>query len=123
MDILKGKRYDVMLVLWSSDKPLSANEIHTINSSLKMPTIRRILEDFLKENIIEVAGLSMSGRVYARAYRPMITQEEYLRTTTKEKSIKPVDFLSAMLEDNDISMETLEELQQLLDKKKAEIER
>ena len=44
MDILKGKRYDVMNVLWEEGKPLSAFEINEIAPELKMPTVRRCLE-------------------------------------------------------------------------------
>ena len=44
MDILKGKRYDIMNVLWEEGRPLSAFEINDIAPELKMPTVRRCLE-------------------------------------------------------------------------------
>lgn len=68
MDILKGKRYDIMNVLWEEGRPLSAFEINDIAPELKMPTVRRCLELLLKENLIQVAGTSMNGKVYARNY-------------------------------------------------------
>ena len=68
MDILKGKRYDIMNVLWEEGRPLSAFEINDIAPELKMPTVRRCLELLLKENLIKVAGTSMNGKVYARNY-------------------------------------------------------
>ena len=40
MDILKGKRYDIMNVLWEEGRPLSAFEINDIAPELKMPTVR-----------------------------------------------------------------------------------
>ena len=49
MDILKGKRYDIMNVLWEEGRPLSAFEINDIAPELKMPTVRRCLELLLKE--------------------------------------------------------------------------
>ncbi len=58
MDILKGKRYDIMNVLWEEGRPLSAFEINDIAPELKMPTVRRCLELLLKENLIQVAGTS-----------------------------------------------------------------
>ena len=48
MDILKGKRYDIMNVLWEEGRPLSAFEINEIAPELKMPTVRRCLELLLK---------------------------------------------------------------------------
>ena len=65
MDILKGKRYDIMNVLWEEGRPLSAFEINDIAPELKMPTVRRCLELLLKENLIQVAGTSMNGKVYS----------------------------------------------------------
>ena len=73
MDILKGKRYDIMNVLWEEGRPLSAFEINEIAPELKMPTVRRCLELLLKEKLIEVAGTSMNGKVYARNYRPLLS--------------------------------------------------
>ena len=79
MDILKGKRYDIMNVLWEEGRPLSAFEINDIAPELKMPTVRRCLELLLKENLIQVAGTSMNGKVYARNYTPLLSREDYLK--------------------------------------------
>ena len=38
MDILKGKRYDIMNVLWEEGRPLSAFEINEIAPELKYPS-------------------------------------------------------------------------------------
>ena len=101
MDILKGKRYDIMNVLWEEGRPLSAFEINDIAPELKMPTVRRCLELLLKENLIQVAGTSMNGKVYAR---------------------NPVEMMNALLESDGITVEELEKLQELIDKKRAELE-
>ena len=85
MDILKGKRYDIMNVLWEEGRPLSAFEINEIAPELKMPTVRRCLELLLKENLIKVAGTSMNGKVYARNYTPLITREEYLKGNAQSR--------------------------------------
>ena len=83
MDILKGKRYDIMNVLWEEGRPLSAFEINDIAPELKMPTVRRCLELLLKENLIQVAGTSMNGKVYARNYTPLLSREDYLKGNAK----------------------------------------
>ena len=59
-----------MNVLWEEGRPLSAFEINDIAPELKMPTVRRCLELLLKENLIQVAGTSMNGKVYARKLYP-----------------------------------------------------
>ena len=114
MDILKGKRYDIMNVLWEEGRPLSAFEINDIAPELKMPTVRRCLELLLKENLIQVAGTSMNGKVYAR--------EDYLKGNAKSRKINPVEMMNALLESDGITVEELEKLQELIDKKRAELE-
>ena len=91
MDILKGKRYDIMNVLWEEGRPLSAFEINDIAPELKMPTVRRCLELLLKENLIQVAGTSMNGKVYARNYTPLLSREDYLKGNAKSRKINPVE--------------------------------
>ena len=93
MDILKGKRYDIMNVLWEEGRPLSAFEINDIAPELKMPTVRRCLELLLKENLIQVAGTSMNGKVYARNYTPLLSREDYLKGNAKSRKINPVEMM------------------------------
>ena len=121
MDILKGKRYDVMNVLWEEGKPLSAFEINEIAPELKMPTVRRCLELLLKEKLIEVAGTSMNGKVYARNYRPLLSRETYLKNNAERRKITPVEMMHAPLETEGITEADLNELQTLLDNKRAEL--
>lgn len=121
MDILKGKRYDVMNVLWEEGKPLSAFEINEIAPELKMPTVRRCLELLLKEKLIEVAGTSMNGKVYARNYRPLLSRETYLKNNAERRKITPVEMMPALLETEGITEADLNELQTLLDHKRAEL--
>lgn len=122
MDILKGKRYDVMDVLWKEDKPLSAFEINDLYPELKMPTVRRCLELLLKENLIKVAGTSMNGKVYARNYVPLLSKEDYLKGNVQSKKIGVVEMMKVILGSDDIDAESLEELQKLIDEKKKELE-
>ena len=121
MDILKGKRYDVMNVLWEEGKPLSAFEINEIAPELKMPTVCRCLELLLKEKLIEVAGTSMNGKVYARNYRPLLSRETYLKNNAERRKITPVEMMHALLETEGITEADLNELQTLLDHKRAEL--
>ena len=121
MDILKGKRYDVMNVLWEEGKPLSAFEINEIAPELKMPTVRRCLELLLKEKLIEVAGTSINVKVYARNYIPIISREKYLKKNMEGRKITPVEMMHALLETEGITEADLNELQTLLDHKRAEL--
>lgn len=110
-----------MDVLWKEEKPLSAFEINELYPDLKMPTIRRCLELLLKEKLIKVAGTSMNGKVYARNYTPLLSREEYLKGNAQSRKISAVEMMTALLADDGLDAEILNELQMLLDKKKAEL--
>lgn len=110
-----------MNVLWEEGKPLSAFEINEIAPELKMPTVRRCLELLLKEKLIEVAGTSMNGKVYARNYRPLLSRETYLKNNAERRKITPVEMMHALLETEGITEADLNELQTLLDHKRAEL--
>lgn len=110
-----------MDVLWKEDKPLSAFEINELHPEMKMPTIRRCLELLLKENIVKVAGMSMNGKVYARNYVPLLTREDYLKESTHSRKIGAVEMLKVLLEDKDITAGDVEELQEILNRKKEEL--
>ena len=87
-----------------------------------MPTVRRCLELLLKENLIKVAGTSMNGKVYARNYTPLLSREDYLKGNAKSRKISPVEMMTALLESDNITLEDLEQLQKLIDKKRSELE-
>ena len=101
---------------------MSAFEINDIAPELKIPTVRRCLELLLKENLIQVAGTSMNGKVYARNYTPLLSREDYLKGNAKSRKINPVEMMNALLESDGITVEELEKLQELIDKKRAELE-
>ena len=110
-----------MNVLWEEGRPLSAFEINDIAPELKMPTVRRCLELLLKEKLIEVAGTSMNGKVYARNYTPLLSREDYLKGNAKSRKITPVEMMTALLETDGIIEAELEQLQDLLDRKRIEL--
>lgn len=87
MDILKGKRYDIMNVLWEEGRPLSAFEINDIAPELKMPTVRRCLE--------------------------LLSREDYLKGNAKSRKINPVEMMNALLESDGITVEELENFRSL----------
>ena len=64
----------------------------------------------------------MNGKVYARNYTPLLSREDYLKGNAKSRKISPVEMMTALLESDGITMEDLEQLQKLIDKKRSELE-
>ena len=64
----------------------------------------------------------MNGKVYARNYTPLLSREDYLKGNAKSRKISPVEMMTALLESDNITLEDLEQLQKLIDKKRSELE-
>lgn len=55
-------------------------------------------------------------------YTPLLSREDYLKGNAKSRKINPVEMMNALLESDGITVEELEKLQELIDKKRAELE-
>ena len=64
----------------------------------------------------------MDGKFYARNYTPLFSREDYLKGNAKSRKISPVEMMTALLESDNITLEDLEQLQKLIDKKRSELE-
>lgn len=53
---------------------------------------------------------------------PLLSREDYLKGNAKSRKINPVEMMNALLESDGITVEELEKLQELIDKKRAELE-
>ena len=112
----------VMKVLWE-ENPITANRIVELLSKRtdwKPKTIKTLINRLLKKNAIDY---EKSGREYN--YRPLIEETAYMKEESHSflrrvfgGSIKPM--LAAMVENEDLSPEDIEDLKRILDQKEAE---
>lgn len=79
-------------------------------------------ELLLKENLIQVGGNFNERQGVCRNYTPLLSREDYLKGNAKSRKINPVEMMNALLESDGITVEELEKLQELIDKKRAELE-
>lgn len=84
MDILKGKRYDIMNVLWEEGRPLSAFEINDIAPELKMPTSKKMPGASFEREPDPGCRTSMNGKVYAKII-PLFFQGLFKGKCQKQK--------------------------------------
>ena len=118
-------------ILWENEKPLIASEIADARSDLTINTVQAVLRKLLKYQLVEVADIVYSGTVLSRSYRPTITSEEFaVQELTSDylafqKTVSKPLLVSALLdteEDPVKARETIDELQQMLDAYKKELE-
>lgn len=125
--VLTRRESDIMSILWGEGKPMIASEIAKSMEGLTINTVQATLRKLMKRNLVEVGDIVYSGTVLCRAFRPTMTQKEFemqvaMQSVASLKSfqISAASFASALLGQNeeDISMEELEQLEKLIQEKK-----
>lgn len=70
MSQLNPRELDVLNILWKTDEPLTSTDIVNEQRGLTQSTVIAVLRKLLKEDLVEVAGVTHSGKVLSRTYRP-----------------------------------------------------
>ena len=111
---LSKRQLDVMKVLWNHSSPMVASDIVSGSPALKV---------LLKKNLIEVADIVYSGTVLSRSYRPLISRDEYFNTEYKDiiGTSSTSSLIAAFIKEEQDASE-LERLEQIIQKRKKEIE-
>ena len=68
--MLNQRDLDVLSILWSAEKSLTATEIVERKKGLTQSTVTAVLRKLLKDNLVEVDGVTHSGKVLSRKYKP-----------------------------------------------------
>ncbi len=125
MELTKSE-LEVMNVLWQTSRPLSRNEILTLstNKTWKDSSIHIILNGLLKKEAIKEAGYVRTGKTFGRLYAANISCQEYYAKNVfagSSKEVLPMLF-SALIQSDGISPELINELEDMLEKRKRELE-
>ena len=67
---LNQRELDVLNILWKSEEPMTSTEIVNEMRGLTQSTVIAVLRKLLKDNLVEVCGVTHSGKVLSRTYRP-----------------------------------------------------
>ncbi len=67
---LNQRELDVLNILWKSEDPMTSTDIVNEMKGLTQSTVIAVLRKLLKDNLVEVAGITHSGKVLSRTYRP-----------------------------------------------------
>lgn len=122
---LTKSELEIMNVLWKAERPLSRGDILALSTdkTWKDNSIHILLNGMLKKEAIQEAGFARSGKVWGRLYAPNVTIDEYynenLFSQTSKKEF-PLLF-SAMVNRDDITPELIDELEEILQKRRQEL--
>lgn len=125
MELTKSE-LEVMNILWQANRPLSRSEILTLSVSKtwKDSSIHILLNGLLKKEAIKEAGYIRSGKTFGRLYAASVSCQEYYAKNVfadSSKEVLPMLF-SALIQSDRISPELIEELEDMLEKRKQELD-
>ena len=117
---LTNKQMDVMNILWENDKPMAASEILKANEKLNINTIHACIRKLLEEEYVKVAYIDYSGNVMSRYFMPTVSKGKYFSESYKDIIGSKKLILTSLIE-TETNIEELEQLENLIRKKKEEL--
>lgn len=69
MPRLNLRELDVLNILWKSDEPMTSTDIVNEQRGLTQSTVIAVLRKLLSDELVEVTGVTYSGKVLSRTYR------------------------------------------------------
>jgi predicted transcriptional regulator len=110
--------------MWQQNRPLTRTEIIKLSPerSWKASSIHILLNKMLDKKAIIVDGFIRTGKNYGRTYSPAFSREEYekmlLKHQYKNASLSLGKLFAALIEDEEISDSTIDELEAIIRKRR-----
>lgn len=120
---LTRSEMEIMDVLWAADGPLSRSDLleRSEEKTWKDSSVHILLNGLLQKGAIREAGFVKRSKTYGRTFLPTLTREQYFATTIFSHRHKPqiVGLLAALLERPEITAQELEQIGELVMKRKT----
>ncbi len=81
---LNSKEYEIMKVMWDSDRPMLVSEIVTKTKNVSDGSVHKIINKLEQRGFIEVVGRVRVVKSPGRLYAPTLSLTEYMATLTRE---------------------------------------
>lgn len=75
---LNPRELDVLNILWKTEEPMTSTDIVNEQKGLTQSTVIAVLRKLLNDDLVEVAGVTHSGKVLSRTYRPTETSRDVI---------------------------------------------
>lgn len=76
--MLNAREMDVLNILWKSKKPMTSTDVVNEKGDLTQSTAIAVLRKLLRDELVEVSGVTHSGKVLSRTYRPTEQSKQVL---------------------------------------------
>ena len=78
MSQLNPRELDVLNILWKTNEEMTSTDIVNEQKGLTQSTVIAVLRRLTKEHLVEVVGVTHSGKVLSRTYRPTEESKEVI---------------------------------------------
>ncbi len=68
--MIRPREQEILNILWKEDKELTSSDIVAAGNRLSQSTVQAVVRKLMKEKLIEVVGVTHSGNVLSRTFRP-----------------------------------------------------
>ena len=130
MATLSKNELEIMRLMWEEKRPFSRTEIIAASPerSWKDSSIHILLNSLLKKEAIAIDGFVRTGKNYGRTYVSAMTEEEYVAEQLTQNmpvveagggSLSGV--LEVLIRGKDVDLAVLNDLQEVLDRRKSEL--
>ena len=121
---ISNSELEVLNVMWEVGTPLHRGGIleNSKDKTWKDSYIHILLNKMLEKGLIQEAGFTRSGKVWARLYQPAITREEYYIDVLLAGALDPVMLVKLILKRPDTTKETLDTLQEMIEQARTQKE-
>lgn len=119
MTQMNPRELDVLNILWKSEAPLTSTDIVNGGQGLTQSTVIAVLRKLLKAELIEVCGVTHSGKVLSRTYRPTEASRELILQNFKDSYasfrnvIPKADICAAIMQVDDNPAQAKEDIAKL----------
>lgn len=126
----------IMSVLWESEANLTIQEIagRLQEDKLSVQSITQAMKRLVSKKVVVVSKYVLVSNVYARTFEPNYSQDEYLASEIErlkgsicmKKRANTVSVMAALINNSDeqeISLDQIDELQKIIEQKKARLEK
>lgn len=116
---MNPRELDVLNILWKSEEPMMATDIVNAGEGLTQSTVTAVLRKLLHAKLVEVVGVTHSGKVLSRTYRPTEESREVILQNFAEsyscfRDIIPKSSLvAALLKTNSDPKEVAQDISEL----------
>lgn len=96
---MNKRELDVLSILFASEEEMTSTDICNAQADLTQSTVIAVLRALLRNGLVEVAGVTHSGKVLSRTYRPApgakrAVLEYFLQELDNVKAIFTIDELA-----------------------------